>query len=277
MIGIINLIQTIILNLSGVINFPQWMLQPIGYAPSMVGAGTGSTWLIATLLQEPINANGIDTERLAEWGLDLLRQFGLLLVLGLIVTWLLQKPLIQAAQVLRSRPLYSLGYGLLGLFILANVTLAALLVASLVFVLGLWIGFLGFWDFTLAFWLFSFSSLGVFLALLWMLVTYGTKLIVAFLVGTWLFEKLAPKTNLPKFLALVVGILIYALLRSIPMVGWVIGVLTIAWGLGAVWVAYRCGALCNGNSDKTMKTEPAATNFEQPQLQPDIKAKSKKE
>jgi len=264
MIGILNLIQFVIQNLSGVIDFPEWMLQPIGFATPSVGAGIGSAWLFTYLLQEPVKTGGIDTERLAEWGLDLLRQFGLLLVLGLIVIWLFHKPLSQSARYLRSHPLASLGYGLLGIFILANVTLVVFLVASLVFVLGLWIGFLGLWDFTLAFWLLSFSALGFFLASIWIIATYGTKLIVAYLVGVWLFEKLAPKANLPKFLALAVGLLIYSLLRSIPMVGWVTGVLVTAWGLGAIWVAYRAREFCEGDSAPTAETESPIVTIEEP-------------
>jgi hypothetical protein len=43
----------------------------------------------------------------------------------------------------------------------------------------------------------------------------------------------------PHFLAFAVGILIYVLLRSIPMLGWALSVLVVAWGLGAIWLAYR--------------------------------------
>jgi cytoskeletal protein CcmA (bactofilin family) len=244
MIGILNLIEFIIQSLSGVINFPEWMLQPIGYTPSPAVGGPVNALLVAYITQEVLSAGALDTVRLAAWGLDLLRQFGLLLVLGLIAIWLLPKPLSRSAQELQARPLASLGYGLLGLFIIGNVYLAGLLVAILVFVTGLWIGFLGLWDFTIAFWILGFSALCLILALLGILVAFGSKLIVANLAGNWLLDKLAPKTNLPKFLGLAIGILIYSLLRSIPMLGWVIGVLVIAWGVGCVWLAYRKGGLC---------------------------------
>ena len=38
---------------------------------------------------------------------------------------------------------------------------------------------------------------------------------------------------------MIIGILIYILLLSIPLMGWVISVLVTAWGLGAFWLAYR--------------------------------------
>ncbi len=251
LIGILNLIEFAIHSLSGVINFPEWMLQPIGYTPTPAVGGPASALLAAYVVQGVLSAGELDTARLAAWGLNLLRQFGLLLALALIAIWLLPKPLSRSAQELRARPFASLGYGLLGLFIIGNVYLAGLLVAILIFVTGLWIGFLGLWDFTIAFWILGFSALCIFLALLGMLAAFGSKLIVAYLAGTWLLEKLAPKANLPKFLGLAIGVLIYSLLRSIPMLGWVIGVLVIAWGLGCVWLAYRAGGLvCCGASEK---------------------------
>jgi len=45
--------------------------------------------------------------------------------------------------------------------------------------------------------------------------------------------------NNTRFVALLIGVLIYVLLRSIPMFGWVLGVLITAWGLGAFWLTYR--------------------------------------
>ncbi len=264
MIGILNLIEFAIQSLSGVINFPEWMLRPIGYIPTPAVGGPVNALLMAYVIQGAISAGEIDTARLAEWGLNLLRQFGLLLVLGLIVTWLFKKPLSRSAQELRARPLASLGYGLLGLFIIGNIFLAGLLAAILIFVTGLWIGLLGMWDFTAAFWALGFSALGMFLALLGMIVCFGSKLVVAYLVGNWLFEKLVPKANLPKFLGLVVGILIYALLRSIPLLGWVIGVLVIAWGVGCAWLAYRAGGCCCCGASEREETSSTAIVTEKP-------------
>jgi hypothetical protein len=162
-----------------------------------------------------------------------------LLLLGAIFYWLFRDPLYRTTRMLRIRPLPALGYGLLGLLIVVNLFLVGLLVASLVFVVGLWLGNLDLWAITLAFWALAYGALVFILATLWVVVAYGTKLIVAYLVGAWLFEKIAPKANIPHFLAFATGILIYVLLRSIPMLGWVLGVLVIAWGLGAIWLAYR--------------------------------------
>jgi hypothetical protein len=70
-------------------------------------------------------------------------------------------------------------------------------------------------------------------------VSYGTKVIVAFLVGTIILRRLAPNTLQYKILPLLLGILIYVLLAWIPYFGWVIALLVNAIGLGAVWFAFR--------------------------------------
>jgi hypothetical protein len=237
-IGIMKLIELIVNRLGIEFLAPQSSLQPGG----AVSLGTGASLLTAPLaywLQVPPPEARIDTAQLVAWLADRLRDFGLLLLLGAVFYGLFRSPLNRTTQALRARPLAALGYGLLALLITTNVFLVGALVASLIFVVGLWLGNLGLWSFTLAFWALTYSALAFFIAALWFLVAYGTKLIVAYLAGTWLFEKLTPKRAVPQFVALVLGILIYILLRSVPMVGWVLGVLVTAWGLGACWLAYR--------------------------------------
>jgi hypothetical protein len=236
-IGIMQVIALIINSLGGELRLPS-NPQPIG----AVSLGAGASPLIAPLsywLQTSPPAAGIDTTKLISWLEDLLRNFGLLLVLGAVCYWLFRNPLNRTTQALRARPLAALGYGLLALLITTNVFLVGVLVASLIFVIGLWLGYLGLWSFTLAFWALTYAALAFFLAALWFLVTYGTKLIVAYLAGAWLFEKITPKWAVPRFVALAIGVLIYVLLRSVPMLGWVLSVLVTAWGLGASWLAYR--------------------------------------
>jgi cytoskeletal protein CcmA (bactofilin family) len=237
-IGILKVIQLIINGLGGEILVPQLNLRPGGMVPPGAAGGLPSIMLVH-LFQEPTPAGSIDTAQLSAWLIDWLRDFFLLLVLSAVFYWMFRKPLERSARALRLRPLPALGYGLLALLIVVNIYLVGLLVASLVFVLGLWLGNLGLWSFTLAFWALTYAALAFFLAVLWFLVVYGTKIIVAYLASAWLFEKMLRKVKVHPFIVLVVGLLIYVLLRSIPMAGWVIGVLVTAWGLGGFWLAYR--------------------------------------
>ena len=235
-IGIMELIELVVTSLGLEFQLPQSSIPPD------VAAGIGASLLgapIALLLPASPAAAGIDAALMTAWLLDWLRDFGLLLILGAIFYWLFRSPLNRTTQALRSKPLPGLAYGLLALVIVLNVSLVGVLIASLLFVIGLFLGSLGLWSFAFAFWALTYSALSFLLAALWFIVAYGTKLVVAYLVGVWLFEKITPKTTVPRFIALAIGVLIYTLLVSIPMVGWVIGVLVTAWGLGAFWLAYR--------------------------------------
>jgi cytoskeletal protein CcmA (bactofilin family) len=236
-IGLMRLIALIVNGLGFEFNMPQTGIQ----SSNLVALGSSGGLFaapLAFLFQQP-SPGGIDTAQLSAWLADRLKDFGLLLMLGALVYWLFRGPLNRTTQALRTRPLAALGYGFLALLIATNIFLVAMLVAGLIFVAGLWLGTLDLWSFALAFWALSFSALAFFLAAFWFVVVYGTKLIVAYLVSAWFFEKVAPKTDVPHFVALAVGVLIYILLRSIPMLGWVVDVVVTAWGLGACWLAYR--------------------------------------
>jgi len=115
----------------------------------------------------------------------------------------------------------------------------ALLVAALIFVIGLGIGYLGLWALSVAFWVVGFSYLGIAVTALWAFIVYGTKIVVAYLFAAWVLEKILPAAFRYRALALLLGTLVYTLLVSIPFAGWVIDVLVTAAGMGAAWLAYR--------------------------------------
>jgi hypothetical protein len=106
-------------------------------------------------------AQRIDTERLLEWGLKTLREFVILLVYGFLILWLLIPWLTRAERALRVKPLPSTGYGLLGLVISLNIFGVALLLALLIFLIGIWLGIATLWDLAFAFWMVAFMSLGL--------------------------------------------------------------------------------------------------------------------
>jgi hypothetical protein len=125
-----------------------------------------------------------------------------------------------------------------------NLFVVALLLAALIFALGLGLNVLGLWQLSLALWVLAYSALAAALTLLSLFILYGTKILVAFNVFSWLAGKLsAPRVMCIDILALLVGTLIYALLRSLPYVGWAIGLLVIAAGMGSAWFAWRGATL----------------------------------
>ena len=84
---------------------------------------------------------------------------------------------------------------------------------------------------------FGFSGLGLFSAAFWLMVNYGSKLLVASLIGSWLFRLLSKNYAGHVFWPLLAGVITYVILRSIPLLGFLFGILATLMGLGAAWLA----------------------------------------
>jgi cytoskeletal protein CcmA (bactofilin family) len=181
----------------------------------------------------------IDRARLQEWFLRFVLELIPLLVFGLLGLWLLPSYMKRGGQKLRAKPLRALGIGLLALVIAFNLILVAVLIASLIFVFGLWLGTIGLWDLTWVVWGIGFPALALVVAVSAIFVDYGSKVLVAYLVGVLILERLIPRATRYRLWPLLLGLVLYVLLLSIPYFGWVLSVVVTACGLGAAWMFYR--------------------------------------
>ncbi len=185
-----------------------------------------------------IQASPADGFDWGKWGLDLARDFGVLFLLGLLSLWLIRPRLEKAGHPLQVKPFQSLGIGLLVLVIAFNLFIVALLLAALIFAIGLGLNYLGLWFFSLLFWAISYAILALIAAILWLFIVYGTKIIAAYSISRWIFDLFTEKrVYWVNALALLAGIAIYALLNSIPYIGWVFSLIFTALGLGSAWLA----------------------------------------
>jgi cytoskeletal protein CcmA (bactofilin family) len=201
-----------------------------------------------------------------QWIIARLRDLVTLLLLGALILWLWPRWLYRAADVVASQPLLSLGWGVIvwllgyiGAAILAFLIVLAAILLGIVTLGGLAFAVLGI----------GFSALGLAFTIFWLSVAYISKLVVAFMVGRWIVRGLSrreePRTEVatppgeepgpeaaprrverPRSVAedgwsLVVGVLIYVLLRAIPILGWLIGLVVTLFGLGALFMALRDG------------------------------------
>ena len=115
-----------------------------------------------------------------------------------------------------------------------------LLLIALIFALGLGLNAIGLWQVSVALWILAYSSLAIALTLLWLFIVCGTKVIVSYHFVNWVFGKFGlQKTVWLDVLIMLAATLLYSLLRTIPYVGWGIGLLVIAAGMGAAWKAWR--------------------------------------
>jgi hypothetical protein len=183
--------------------------------------------------QPPKQSGGTNTEQWQTWGIALLRNIVALLIVGLLAVWLIPAQLTFSSEQPRSRPWRSLLTGflvlLLGWFV---VLLALLLVLGLSFFL-FWISLpnLGFLVGSL-----GVMAVGLAAIIYWFSIFFFSKVIIAFLLGRTLFAKSTAKYAQGRVLPLLVGVVLFALIVSIPYLGWVVSVIATMFGLGALWM-----------------------------------------
>ncbi len=178
-----------------------------------------------------------DTGRwLWSWLIGRVREFLTLAILGALVLWKLPTTLKTVAESARAKPLPALGWGLVvilvasvGVVVVGLAILAMALLLALVTLGGLVGPVLGI----------GMPALGLASGLCSVLVTYGSKLVVAYLLGTLIVKGLLPSKAGDRRLELILGLVVYLLVRAIPIVGWLFGALVTLVGVGAMWLAYQ--------------------------------------
>ncbi|RLD05921.1 MAG: hypothetical protein DRI56_08755 [Chloroflexota bacterium] len=170
------------------------------------------------------------------WAINRLQEFITLLLLGALAVWLLPTLFKKIAETVQAETLPATGWGLV---VIVIGYIGAFLVGGLILAAGIFFGIITLGGLAKTVLGVGFSGLALALAIFGLLVAYVSKLVVAWASGKFIFRKLAPQYEDHKVWPLVVGVLIYVLLRSIPIFGWIVGVLVTVTGLGAMWLVYR--------------------------------------
>jgi len=158
-----------------------------------------------------------------------------LLVLGGLALWLAPALLKHLADQARARPLPSAGWGLV---VMIAGFIGLVVLAALILVLGIMMGAVTLGGLASAIFGVGFSGLALAFALFLLVIVYGSKLIVAYVAGNLALRRLAPR-RADGIWPLVLGVVLYVLLRSIPVLGWFIGMIVTFVGLGAMWLLFR--------------------------------------
>jgi len=174
--------------------------------------------------------------RVGNWFLKRTRETITLLAFGALILWLLPDLFNTVIHKAASAPLPSAGRGLL---IVLLGCVIALIAAGLILALGIFFGVLTLGGLGWTIIGVGFSSLGLTLTTFVLLVSYGSKLVISFWGGKWLLERFVPQAAETKIWPLVLGVLIYVLLRAIPVLGWIIGVIVTLIGMGAMWLVFK--------------------------------------
>ena len=163
-----------------------------------------------------------------------------LLLVGLLVVWLVPGWLRRLARTVQDQPVTTLGWGLIGLIAFVALGLA-ILIATILLAVILGLVTLG-----------SLVALIIFLGVLlevalvfafWISTNYLAQIVVSYLAGVLVVEGVRPGWGSERFLVLGVGLVMYVILHSIPVLGVVIGLLVVLVGLGAlsnwIWTKLR--------------------------------------
>lgn len=168
--------------------------------------------------------------------LNTIRKIVSLILLGLLLGWLFPTFIALSTNHLRTAPLPSFGWG-----IVAN---AAFFFALLVLIIATVVGALLFGALTLS----GLSATVVFLGLLGIFIlifgfvlamAYVAQIIVSVLGGKLILEKVKPEWADHKVWPLVIGVVLFAILTAIPVLGWIAGLVAVLLGLGALWIFGR--------------------------------------
>lgn len=170
------------------------------------------------------------------WVLQRIQMFVTLLLLGLLVIWQIPGVLKKTRGQLQEKPVESAGWGLGSLVVVYG---GAVIVAGFILMAGLFFGVITLGELAKSILAVGFSALGLIVAAFGILVSYASKLVIAYLIGSFLYNLLYPEKMEPVTWPLVIGILIYVFFRSIPIIGLGIGILATVFGLGAIWLVYR--------------------------------------
>lgn len=189
----------------------------------------------------------------AAWMIKRIRTFITLLLLGGLVVWLLPGLLKNISDKAEQEPLPSLGWGLVAILV---VYVGAILVTGLIIAGAIFFGVVTLGELAKVILVIGFSSLGLILAVFGLMVSYGSKIIVSYLVGKLLLKWLAPKYEGGLFWPLVIGLLLYTFLRAIPLgFGLLVGIVTTLVGVGAIWLTFRDSGISLKSGEKDQPVE----------------------
>jgi hypothetical protein len=205
-----------------------------GKLPALAMAGLAGLGQNGAAAADATTAGGIPA-----WLVARLADLAVLLLVGGLVLWLRPVLIRRPADRLGHQPLPAAGLGLVALAIALNGAAIVILLAVLLLVLGIWLGVLTLWELTLLLWGIGYPGLILVVSSFALIVLYGSKTIVAALVGELILKRVAPSSLEYRIVPLLLGLVLYVALRSIPIVGPAIEVIVTIFGLGAAWLALR--------------------------------------
>jgi len=166
--------------------------------------------------------------------MNAVRNFLRLMALGAFALWLISKPFKKVVDAAYKEPLKAMGWGFV---VMAVVFLSAMILPFVFIMVGIIIGFISLGS-LLYVW-FGLVGLTYLLAssLLFFTVFTLSKLIAAYMFGKWIMKAVFKEKKDKVWLNLLIGVVLYVIIRAIPFIGWLAAFAAILIGTGAFWLA----------------------------------------
>ncbi|MGB3904903.1 MAG: hypothetical protein WBB22_08280 [Anaerolineae bacterium] len=169
------------------------------------------------------------------WVLGIVRTFVTLLIIGVLLLWLIPKWLKEVVQHWKEKPAHSFGWGVaavLAFFVAVPLLFVVMIILDIILGLVTLGGLIG-------------PITGIIMVLegalvvgFWIISVYITKIAFSYLIG-WLILKRTASAWVEKAMGLIpllIGLAIFVLVRSIPILGGLFSLLVTIFGLGAIWL-----------------------------------------
>jgi len=136
------------------------------------------------------------------------------LVIGLVLISLWRKPIIRITDRMLEEIGRSIGWGAVAMFLTPIIAILLLIT-----VIGI--------------------PLALILSGIWLIALFISKVLVGIMIGRAVLEKLWHKKKNSLIWAMIIGVVIVKVIISLPIVGWLLCLLTLLWGLGGMWMQFR--------------------------------------
>lgn len=221
--------------IGGKLNYQSAVAQPA----TIIGEPTGGvsfTPAPMTTSTTAIVTPPTQQETVLSWLWVRLRELVSLLVLGALALWLIPKWFDRASDNAWHEPLASTGWG----FVVTVVGyILAIMAVILLIVVTVGLSRLTLDGLASSFFFVSFTLVGTAFTLFTLLIAYGSKLVVVYPFGHWLISQMSATQAEKRAWPLVIGVLLYVLVRGIPYIGFVVGLFVTMIGIGAMWLIFR--------------------------------------
>lgn len=167
----------------------------------------------------------------AEKIFSVLRRSASLLVVGLGALLIVPTWINGMSENVKARPATCLGLGAAGI---GGFVVSPLIILVAMVVLAVLAGFLRLTGLVPVFIVLGLSSSAILLVGFWLLTSYIAEIVLSVVAGNWLLNLAKPTLGNNRFLSLLAGLILLALLSAVPYLGSIVGWVVVLLGVGAL-------------------------------------------